>query len=484
VPTAPVVGSPEWWVARLVKELTARQKKIKRLADYYAGNHPLPDLPEKAKAAFRRLLKASRANLVGLVADATAERLQVDGFRFGGDRTGDAAAWKIWQANGLDAESELAIADAVALSLSGMLVWPNDDDADTPTITVEHASQFAIACEPGNRRKRRAAFKMWVDDWTGLLNATLYLPQSAGGVYKYASKKVPTLGEETIEWKPREVEGETWPLANPFGEVIPMVELPNRPSTLTGPRSEFEDVIDIQDRINKTIADRMMAQEYGAFRQKWVTGMEIPEDDEGNPVEPFDIAVNRILMAEESEAKFGSFDATDLAPYVAAAEADVALLASITKTPPHYLLNRSGQPVSGDALKAAEAGLIAKVRKRQRHFGEGFEEVMRLAFIAAGDEKRGRDVGAETIWRNPEFRTEGELVDALVKMRTLGVPLEALFERWGASQTEIARWMGQAPAGDEPADGPDADAPDSGEPVDGLPQPDGDDPLPPGPQGG
>ncbi|KOX37522.1 hypothetical protein ADL07_04115, partial [Streptomyces sp. NRRL F-4707] len=46
----------------------------------------------------------------------------------------------------------------------------------------------------------------------------------------------------------------------------------------------------------------------------------------------------------------------------------------------------------------------------------------------------------ETIWRNPEFRTEGELVDALVKMSTLGVPNEALWERWGASQTEIAQW--------------------------------------------
>jgi hypothetical protein len=46
----------------------------------------------------------------------------------------------------------------------------------------------------------------------------------------------------------------------------------------------------------------------------------------------------------------------------------------------------------------------------------------------------------ETIWRNPEHRTEGELVDALTKMNTLGVPQEVLWERWGATPTEIRNW--------------------------------------------
>jgi hypothetical protein len=55
----------------------------------------------------------------------------------------------------------------------------------------------------------------------------------------------------------------------------------------------------------------------------------------------------------------------------------------------------------------------------------------------------GPDESMETIWRNPEFRTEGELTDALVKMASLGVPHEALWERWGASQVEIERWKAQ-----------------------------------------
>jgi hypothetical protein len=447
VPAKPAPQSPLWWLARLHARIEKQAAQAARLEAYYTGDHPLPDLPEKAKDAFRRLLKQSRANFTGLVVDATAERLQVDGFRFGGDRQGDTAASAIWQANGLDAESELAFTDATSLSRSFMFVWPNDERPEYPLVTVEHMSQVAVECAPGNRRRRIAAAKVWLDDWTGKMLATVYLPASPlepdGAVYKYVSAKPRDYGQDCVDivWKPRLVEGEDWPLRNPFGDRLSIVELPNRPNTLKGPRSEIEDVLDIQDRIDKTIADRLIAQEYGAFAQKWVTGMEIPEDDDGNPVAPFNVAIDRLLMAEESEAKFGNFSATDLGPYITAAESDIMSLSSITKTPPHYLLNRSGQPVSGDALKAAEAGLIAKVRKRQRHYGEALEEVMRLAFAAAGDD-RADDFGAETIWRNPEFRTEGETVDALVKMRTLGVPLEALWERWGATQEEITRWRG------------------------------------------
>jgi hypothetical protein len=50
----------------------------------------------------------------------------------------------------------------------------------------------------------------------------------------------------------------------------------------------------------------MMTQEYAAFPQKWVTGMEIPVDDNGQDIEPFDVAVNKILIAEETEPSSAS----------------------------------------------------------------------------------------------------------------------------------------------------------------------------------
>ena len=64
---------------------------------------------------------------------------------------------------------------------------------------------------------------------------------------------------------------------------------------------------------------------------------------------------------------------------------------------------------------------------------------MRLAFKALGDD-RANATDAEVIWADPEYRTEGERVDALVKMSSLGVPNEALWSKWGATPQEIERW--------------------------------------------
>jgi hypothetical protein len=66
---------------------------------------------------------------------------------------------------------------------------------------------------------------------------------------------------------------------------------------------------------------------------------------------------------------------------------------------------------------------------------------MRLAFAYRGDTIRAEAVDVETIWADPEARSEGELVDALVKMRqSLGVPLTEVWRRYGATPQEIARW--------------------------------------------
>lgn len=434
---APAVESPEWWLDRLYDRLHQRREYVELMRRYCEGDHPYALLTDKAREAFKRLLKQARSNYVGLVADATSERIQVDGFRLGDREVGDEEVWRIWQANNLDADSDLLISEAIRVGRSFALVAPNPADVSTPIVTAEDATQAIVAYRPGSRRERAAGLKCWLDDWTGQLMATVYLPD---GLYKYRAPAPRAGGMGKPKWERRLVDSEPWPAPNPLG-AVPLVELQNRPDLLGEAHSEIEDVLDIQDRINKTLIDRMMAQEYSAFRQRWATGYELPEDEQGQPIEPFKAAVDRLWVAEDPQVKFGEFSATDLSPYLRAIEADVQHMAARTRTPAQYLLGQLSN-VNGETLKATESGLVSKVRQRQRPLGEGLEEVVRLYLQAAGDDRDSSRI--ETIWHNPEFRTEGELVDALVKMSTLGVPREALWERWGASQTEIAQWREQA----------------------------------------
>jgi hypothetical protein len=143
-------------------------------------------------------------------------------------------------------------------------------------------------------------------------------------------------------------------------------------------------------------------------------------------------------MSENPAVKFGEFNQTDLAPYVKSVEMMVQHIASQTRTPPHYFY-LSGQFPSGESIKSAETGLVAKARRKMRHLSEAWEEVMRLAFSVEDDE-RAEFSEAETIWADPESRTEGEHTDATLKKKALGVPLQQLWVDLGYSPQEIARF--------------------------------------------
>jgi hypothetical protein len=289
--------------------------------------------------------------------------------------------------------------------------------------------------DPAQGRKRLAGLRDWVDEW-GVEHCVLYLPTD-------------------VLWWSRQGLNKAWVEdvgsgTNPLG-VVPLVPLPNMPtlSNRQG-RSDIERVIPVQDAVNKLCADMIVASEYAAFPQRWMTGVEIPRYPEGDPNagQPLPSFTSRFLAgagytwADESEnARMGNFAVSDLGIYVRAIEMFIQHIAAQTRTPPHYLLGAMGSFPSGESLKATETGLVAKVKRKQLSFGEGWEEVIRLAFAVAGDDARAGSTSCETIWMNPESRSTAEITDAAVKMDSIGVPRPALWEYIGATPAQIERWV-------------------------------------------
>jgi len=428
----PVLSAP-WWLDRLYARLVARQAEVEFYDAYYRGDHPLPWLAPGAHEEFRRILRMTRSNYMGLVIDATAERLQIEGFRLDpAQDVADDETWRIWQANQMDTESDKAVLEALVCGTAYTLVAPNPRDPGTPHVWVEHASQAIVEHEPGSgRRVTAAGLKVWVDDWVGELHATLYLPD---GLWKWRAKRPASGAVSKPAWEPRAVAGEAWPAPNPLG-VVPLVEWQNNPRLLTGGVSELSDLTDIQDRVNKTIADRLVTQDFGAFPQKWAVAWP-DEDEDGNP-NTVDIGRNRIVTTDVAETKFGQWDAAPMDPYTSAKREDVKDIASRSRTPAQYLLGEMSN-VNGETLKAAESGLVSKAKHRMRSLDGGAEETVHLLRRAAGLPSAGAAI--ETLWRNPEWRTEGELTDAVVKRRQTGIAsLRQAREDVGYSATQIAR---------------------------------------------
>lgn len=458
----PAPQSPLWWLNKLYTQLNDRQADMALMDAYYSGRHPLPFLTksheEKLRNEFRELLQDSRANFMELVIDAVQERLRVEGFRLSAssDQQTDKASWDIWQANDMDSESPTAFLESLIKGVAYLSVWPNPDDERYPTIAVEDPTQTIVGYMPGsNFRKRAAALKVWNDDWTGLMRANVYLPD---GIHKFQAKPDPASNAQTLQsriiarivdnqqgpgprWLPLD-DGDDF-VPNPLASrgIVPIVPLRNKGRLLVEGVSEITSVYRIQNSINGLLSLLAFAAYFAAHRQRWMVGGKIMQDEKGQDMEPFDVAVDRLWHDENPEVKFGEFGQTDLTGYIKAIEQKVLHIAVITRTPRHYLF-QEGQSPSGDAIESAESGLVKKVEQKQEPFGAGLEEAMRIARMYAGEQDAPID--SEIVWGDPQTETIGSLTDGVIKQFAAGlIPWGAALEKLGYTPQQIMRFQAQ-----------------------------------------
>lgn len=484
-----VAHSPEWWIARLWKRLDERRQRIQLYEDYYTGKHRLRYTTLKMREAFGNEFGSFADNFCVLVVDAVEERLQIRGFRLltedddvAGAEAPDTAsepedtspeelaetpaeedaevaaeqitneeAWRIWRANDLDVWSQMAHTEALVNEEAYVIVWEDPDDATTPRMTVETPFEVICAYAPGDRSTRTAALKRWIDEDDGLWYVALYLPDA---LHKFRSKgkasanTAPTRRGFFEQWQP-DTDPE-WPLPNPLG-IVPVIPLVNNPRLVGGGTSEIAPVIPLQDAINKTVTDMLIASEFAAYPQRYMIGASLPKDEFDQPVEPFKAGANRLWTIEvdgttQINPQLGQFQVTDLTPYTNAVGTLIAHVGSVSKTPKHYLIDPGGGTnLSGETIKALEAGLVSKARRKTRVFGETWAEALALAF--AWKESAGEtvpttdDEDIEVQWGDVETRTEAQHVDALLKLGTLGVPTEQLWSDAGYSPQQVRRFQ-------------------------------------------
>ncbi len=450
VPSEPMYGVPledendPWiWLERLSQGLIDRYKRYETLGNYAFGIHKLPSGDPRYVKALLELQRMSKTNYIALVTNAPCERMEVQGFRFGNDpdTPADEEANQIWQYNNMDLNSEIAHITAAIYSRAYIMVSSPKPGKKYPLITVEDPRCTIVEHDPEDQNVIRAGLKMWEDDIKGIALAVLYFPNV---VYYFTGR--PSSYYKNIDFdlfRERVVSAGSWELTdvrpNPLGEV-PIVPLNWRPGLNGTSMAEAEEGFSIQDRINATILDRMIISRAQAYKQRWAKGIKIPKNDDGSRKPPFDPGADILWAVESPDAAFGEFKEADITMILKAVRDDVGDLAAISKTPPHYLLGEIVN-ASGDALKAAETGLVSKTKLRMKTAGWTWEKVIKLAFGLMGQKDKQEEVLAETIWADPESRSRAELADAILKETQMGLPAEMAFERLGLSPAQIQRAM-------------------------------------------
>lgn len=383
---------------------------LDRLHAYWRGTQPLPVVPSAVPDEVRRMAEMSRVNLTPLVVDIIAQSAYVDGFRQP-DGSDDDPVWDIWQANKMDARQIGVHRSTAAYGASYVVVLPG-----TPVPVIRGASP----------RNLTAAYES-DPDW----------PVYAVEVDKRLKTTLFRLYDETHVYEFRvdndaEPDNRSFRVAREHGVGnCPIVRFRNQEDLEGDIVSEITPLMPIQDQIDLTTFELLVAQHFQSFRQRYIIGW--TSDDEEAKAKA---AASR-LWTFDDDVKVGEFGQVDLGGYLESRSSALEFLATVSQTPPHHLLGKMVN-LSAEALTAAESGQRRKLTERETTWGESWEQVLQTA-----GKLNGTPIAedAQVRWRDTEARSLSQTADALVKLLQLGVPPQALWERIpGVTQQDVEEW--------------------------------------------
>lgn len=426
----------------MLTELDKRAKQSRLNEKYLDGSPPVPDAIVRARVtkAYRNLVPLTSTPWGSLIVDAAQDRLEVSGIS-SEDKATDKLVWGIWQDNQMDAESQLGHTSALTDGRTFATVW-RPPGSSAPEITLDDAATVIVRYSEGNRRRREAALRRWVDE-DEKTHLTLY---RADGLFKFTESKDQTRAVGRVKaggtwWEARE-EDELWPLPNPWN-VVPVVEIGVnarlKPGSYRYARGDFEHALGLIDRINLLTFLGLVVAFWMGFPLRGVIGEKIAYDDDGEPMAPFKANASGMFQLENPNAKVEEFKAADRGNLSIYPELDQ--LATVTKTARYYFPIENGYTnISADMIRASEGLQNAKLVKHKGTLGEGWEEVQRLSGLMS-DEQVLLSPRAELMWRDHESHSMSERADAAQKIASVeGIPWQFVAQKFlNCSQEEIAK---------------------------------------------
>lgn len=454
---------------QLIELRTREQHRLERISRYMRGKHDPPYTPRGASTEYRWLTRRGKENFLPLVTAVIQQNLIVDGFRpssrsvddIDTDTDGPDAdpGWQAWRANRMVSRQHGVHRSVVKYGCAYVQVLPGQIAVFDENDSVVGKSMPVIT--PFSPRRMTALYADDISDEWPIFAVTENVISDKRAPGK-ARRMVTVLDDtnryilvggygkspEKLSWPDPDdpiLDGKPVVSAHGMG-VCPVVRFTYESDldSETDCIGEIEPLIDLQDQVNFHTFNELLAEQFAAFKQRWVTGM-TPADESGREARPFRPGVDRLWSAEDADTRFGEFSETNLGAISTAREDTIRHMATISQVPPYHLLGALVN-LSADALSAARDGLDRKSDTLRGILTDSWRNVFRLASLAQGDQEGWLDLYGDVQWRDTSARSFAATIDGLAKAaQMLGVPAAELWRRIpGVSAADVAAWKAAA----------------------------------------
>lgn len=406
--------------------------------------------PDDSDLEYKDLQRKSKSPWLDYTATATAQGCRVDGYVGTKGATQEAkVAWERgWQDNGMDGRQNGVTLEAIRLGYSYIVGLPAvdkafaevldaegepviDDNGDPVMEEVEVVDPDRVVLRPASSLQSYAVFDDPFDEYPRYF-ITRVGKRGQGDFWE--SSRWMFLDDEAIYYfDGRPSSPNNLQTIEHGRSYTPVALIPNTLPTFGPPESSVEAAIPIYHRIVDATFTLEMVQRYGAFPQRWGSGVVLADGSAR-------VSVDSIITSTDPASRFGNFLQASLSDVVTALDAHIKHLAAVTQVPPHYLLGAVVN-MSAEGIAAAESGYFRNIGQRQDALGEGYELAMRIAADYLGLEAAANDTSARIHWEDVSSRSLAQIADAVTKLATLKAPLDQLFRMvpgWTQTDAEAA----------------------------------------------
>jgi hypothetical protein len=398
-----------------------RKDGYTRAETYYEGTQPEVFLNQRWFKLFQKNQSDFRFNFSKTVVDAVLNRLEIDQIETSSPEA-DAYMAQLLEQSDIKLDINEIHRNTLIYGDSYAMVWPDETgklaiDYNSPLTTV-------VIYDQENPRKKLFAAKMWqyADYNTKEIHLNLYYPDR---IEKYVG-----YGEIENMGTPQGsnfVLTETIP--NPWNEVPVFHFRTHKPYG----RPEHADAFGPQDAINKLVNTHMLTVDYQGAPQRYAltTGGNVAEMDDFSEGDTARENIGALkngpgeLWYLQGVQTVGQFPAAEPKTFTEPVNEFVNQMAAITSTPTHYF-QKGTYVSSGQALRAAEAPLVKKVKNRQLALESTWRDLFLFMLKI-----EGITAVIDIDWAEAEIVDEVDQWDVAVRKKSVGMPLEQILLELG-----------------------------------------------------